>query len=61
MREHRHDRLALRLLVVLGCRHIHLAGIKLSMLIDNFITKRHDCLVTTGLFFPMTVPGIFTP
>jgi len=25
-----------------------LAEIKLSMIIDNLITKRHDCFVTTG-------------
>ena len=46
MREYRHGRLALRLQTVLGYTHIHLAGIKLSMLIDNFISKRHDDFVT---------------
>jgi hypothetical protein len=53
MREHRHGRLALRLFAVFVrdghiSLHIGLAGIKLSMLLDNLIAKRHDCFVTSG-------------
>jgi hypothetical protein len=57
MREHGHHRLALGLFAA-GFRHIRLAGIKLSMILDNLVTKRHDCFVTTGLFFPMALKGI---
>jgi hypothetical protein len=49
MRQHAHRRFALRLFAVFACRgHISLAEIKLSMILDNLITKRHDCFVTTG-------------
>jgi hypothetical protein len=49
MRQHRHRGLPPRLpAVFVCCRHGGLAGIKLSMILDNLITKRHDCLVTTG-------------
>jgi hypothetical protein len=27
---------------------IHLAGLKLSMILDNSIVKRHDCFVTNA-------------
>jgi hypothetical protein len=54
MRQHQHRSLAPRLpvaLVPVGLAawvHAGLAGIKLSMLIDNLIEKRHDDLVTAG-------------
>jgi hypothetical protein len=51
MREHRHRRLAPRLprtfAFGFAARHlIGLAGLKLSMILDNLIMKRHDCFVT---------------
>jgi len=47
MRQHCHCRLALCLFAVFVHNHIGLAGIKLSMVLDNLIMKRHDCFVTT--------------
>jgi hypothetical protein len=52
MRQHRHRRLALTLFADFAARrHIRLpnsvlAGIKLSMILDNLIAARHDCFVT---------------
>ena len=52
MGQHRHHSLAPRLPAVFVCQtfvtrhHIDLAGIKLSMILDNLITKRHDDFVT---------------
>jgi hypothetical protein len=47
MGEHRHRRLALRLSAdLVGRTHIGLAGLKLSMILDNLITAANDCFVT---------------
>jgi hypothetical protein len=49
MRQHGHRRFSLRLLTVFArYGHIGLAGMKLSMILDNLVAKRHDCFVTTG-------------
>ena len=58
MRQHGHGRLAPRnftgfvaLHVILNAHHLlrrlfYPAGLKLSIILDNFITMRHDCSVT---------------
>jgi hypothetical protein len=49
MCQHRHRCFALLLFAVFISRgHISLAGIKLSMILDNLIRKRHDRFVTAG-------------
>jgi hypothetical protein len=67
VRQHRHRRSSPRLFAVFAaCGHIGLglfglAGIKLSMILDNLVATRHDHFVTTGRILPMPLPGHPTP